>query len=142
MSAGPLNNHDEPLSEINVTPLVDVMLVLLVIFILLAPVLPQALAVNLPQAAAPPMQVPQVAELTLTADGRLLLEQQPVSSEQLITQLQARLSSEPNLVVRFNADAYTHYQDIAATMSELQQAGIGRLAFATQPPQPSATAND
>lgn len=133
MSGSTTDDHNQPLSEINVTPMVDIMLVLLVIFILLAPMITNALQIDLPQAKAEPLLEPGIAELTVMPDGALKLDQQMISQTALVTQLSSLLANQPELVVRLNADENTHYQTLAEVLSTLQQAGIQRLAFAVQP---------
>ena len=134
MAAGPLGNHDEPLSEINVTPLVDVMLVLLVIFIILAPLMAQALRVDLPRAAAPVLVEPEVADLVLRQDGGLELDGTALDRAALIERLRARKAGTPELVVRLGADGNALYQELAEVLSLLRQAHIERIAFATRAP--------
>lgn len=133
MSAGTSDEHDQPLSEINVTPMVDIMLVLLVIFILLAPMITNALQVKLPQANAKPLQEPMVVDLVLMPDGGLLLDDQRVAQADLVAQLKQRLAATPEMVLRLNADGSTHYEQLTEIMGNLQQAGINRLALAVQP---------
>ncbi|MBF0374262.1 MAG: biopolymer transporter ExbD [Alphaproteobacteria bacterium] len=124
--------EDRPLSEINVTPLVDVMLVLLVIFIVCAPLMAQSLRVTLPAAAAEPLTESRRAAVTLTAEGALLLDGQPRSAEALTADLTSRLTAEPTLVVELAADGALAYERVARTVSLLRQAGATRLAFATR----------
>ena len=133
MSSGTKNDHDQPLSEINVTPLVDVMLVLLVIFILLAPLITDALQLDLPNAQASPVQQPNVADLAIMPDGQLILDGENIARQQLVPVLQQRLTQAPDLVVQLKAEKMTHYQDLAEIMGLLKQAGIVRLAFAVNP---------
>ncbi len=134
MAAGPRWDHSEPLSEINVTPLVDVMLVLLVIFIILAPLMAQALRVDLPRAAAPTVTDPVVAELVLRQDGSLELDGAALEPELLVTYLRQRKALAPELVVRLGVDGAARYQSLAEILSLLRQADIQRIAFATRPP--------
>lgn len=130
-------DHETPLSEINVTPLVDVMLVLLVIFIIVAPMFSQALRVDLPRAAAPTSSEPIVLDLSLDQQGQLSVDGKATSMEQLPQQLQNRFDLTPELVVRIGADAETDYQQVIELLSSVRAAGINRLAFATQSPTPS-----
>ena len=134
MAGDPLGDHEQPLSEINVTPLVDVMLVLLVIFIVLAPMFAQALRVNLPRAQAPPLSEPVVVDLVLARDGGVSLDGVPVTEQDLPRLLRTRRRTAPDLVVRLGADAQTPYQGMATLLSLLRQAGIQRIAFATLAP--------
>jgi biopolymer transport protein ExbD len=134
MAVGPRWDHTEPLSEINVTPLVDVMLVLLVIFIILAPLMAQALRVDLPRVAAPVVTEPVVAELVLRHDGGLELDGAVLEREILVSSLRQRKALAPELVVRLGVDGAARYQSLAEILSLLRQADVHRIAFATQPP--------
>jgi biopolymer transport protein ExbD len=134
MAPGSRGDHERPLSEINVTPLVDVMLVLLVIFIILAPVFARALRVDLPRAAAPPLVAPAVADLVLRRDGTLELDGEPLGTQVVVDRLLGRRQAQPALVVRLGADGTTPYQSVAETLSLLRLAGIERIAFATRDP--------
>ena len=125
---------EEPISDINVTPLVDVMLVLLVIFIILAPLFAQALRVDLPEAEAPPSAEPVVADLTLQANGKLSLDGRTVSAEALPDLLAKRQAAEPELVVRLSADEAVPYGEVAQLLSRIREAGVERLAFRTRAP--------
>ncbi len=127
-------NHEAPLSEINVTPLVDVMLVLLVIFIIVAPMFSQSIRVDLPRASAKTDSDPVVVDLTLNEQGQLYFKGTPTYPDQLTEQLQAEAAESPDLVVRIGADAATDYQSVAQLLSTVRASGISRLAFATQSP--------
>lgn len=127
-------NHETPLSEINVTPLVDVMLVLLVIFIIVAPMFSQALRVDLPKAIAPSSTDPIVVDLSLDETGVLSINGDATNLDLLPEQLRERGEADPELVVRIGADAKTDYQKVAELLSKVRSSGINRLAFATQSP--------
>ncbi len=126
------NHSDDMLSEINVTPLVDVMLVLLVVFIITAPLLsPQALKVNLPktdavQAAAPK----QPMKLTVDALGGVELGDMHVSDQGLAEALKSR-AAEPDFQLEIEADSKVPYGRIAELMALAQHAGVAKLAFVT-----------
>jgi biopolymer transport protein ExbD len=130
-------DHETPLSEINVTPLVDVMLVLLVIFIIVAPVFSQSIRVDLPKAIAEADSDPVVIDLTLDDEGQLFYQGTATGSAQLMTQLRTSKEESPELVVRIGADAETDYQSVAQLLSIVRASGITRLAFATQSPSSS-----
>jgi len=133
ISSLPANQGDTaPISEINVTPLVDVMLVLLVIFILTAPLLAQALQVNLPQTVKAPTADPAATYLTLFADGRFELDQTAVDATTLAAALNEKLINEPELVLRLESDASVPYEQVAQLLAVAKQVGIKRLSMATE----------
>lgn len=136
MSFGRLERRTEapPMSEINVTPLVDVMLVLLVIFMLTAPLLTSAVRLDLPGADAPPAAAaPAPLTLALDAKGALFLNDRPMTSEQLRERLQdaARLNPETELQLR--ADQALAYGKVVEVMVLAQKAGLSRIGFVAQP---------
>ncbi len=122
-----------PMSEINMTPLIDVMLVLLVIFMLTAPLMTSRLKLDLPKADAPPAPESQspVLALALTADGRLLLDEHDVSREALAAQAEARAKANANTEVQLRADQAVNYGQVASLIGLLQKAGLNRIAFVT-----------
>jgi biopolymer transport protein ExbD len=136
MAGGALNGSDpdQPMAEINVTPLVDVMLVLLVIFIIAAPLMAKAIKVNLPAVTASTDTEAVVVGLTVFSDGSLELDGEKVSLHHLPKTLTQRFKKEPEAVLRLGGDADTPYKDIAQLLSIAQQNGIQRIAFATAPP--------
>lgn len=126
--------HTQPMSEINTTPLVDVMLVLLVIFIITAPLLTHAVKIDLPQATSQPLEEkPEVIDLAVDADGKIFWN----DSEIQVTDLSARMSDEavkqqqPELQIR--ADKNTRYQVLAEVLAKAQTAGMKKVGFVSQP---------
>ena len=125
-----------PMAEINVTPLVDVMLVLLIIFMITAPMMTSRLKLDLPRAetqAAPPMP-PAVITIALTADGRTHLDEQEVTAVALQTQVQAQAKAKPDTEVQLRADRVVPYERVAQLIGILQKAGLTRIAFVTEAP--------
>ena len=120
--------HPPPLAEINTTPLVDVMLVLLVIFLITAPVLQQAVVLDLPQASAAPLPAPpRVVRVALNAGGQVFWDDAPLPHEQLA----AVAADQPELHLR--ADRHTPYEAVAGLIACAQQAGLVKIAFVTEP---------
>ncbi|MBS1211703.1 MAG: biopolymer transport protein ExbD/TolR [Proteobacteria bacterium] len=123
----------EAMSEINVTPLVDVMLVLLVVFIVTAPLLTQAVRVDLPKTEkTDPAPDQHVAVLAIDAQGRITLNDQPQVVEGLEGQLRSRLQADPEIIVQFQADTAVPYGRVAEAMAIAHRAGIAKLAFVTR----------
>ncbi|PCJ84563.1 MAG: biopolymer transporter ExbD [Thiotrichaceae bacterium] len=125
-------DHHQPISEINVTPMVDVMLILLVIFILTAPLLAQSIKVNLPRTVNVEAAEPAVVHLNLYADGRYELAGIEVDAITLSDLLSKQLKSQPDLVLSLNADASVPYQQVAQLLAIARRAGLKRLSLATQ----------
>ncbi len=122
------------MGEINVTPLVDVMLVLLIIFMVTAPLLTQGVNVDLPDARAPAMQQdldPLV--ITVRGDGEIYLQKKPVDLAQLGARIRAIRENRGALPVYIRGDARTPYERIAQVMSHLEQAGIRKVGLVTEP---------
>jgi biopolymer transport protein ExbD len=125
----------QPMAEINVTPLVDVMLVLLVIFIITAPLLARALKVDLPQADAPPAVVqPQTIQLTIDAAGSLSWNAEPVTVDELADRLAAAARQSPQPELHLAADRAVRYEHVAAVLAAAQKAGLKQIGFVTEPP--------
>ena len=120
------------MSDINVTPLVDVMLVLLIVFIVTAPLLMQAVPVKLPQtAASAPLTPAKQVQLSIDSAGKIYLDTQAVEPEQLRARLQALHKRDPELNVQLMADERIPYGQVAKVMGMVQQAGIAKLSFVT-----------
>jgi biopolymer transport protein TolR len=134
----------QPMSEINVTPLVDVMLVLVVIFIITAPLLASTIKLDLPSSdAARPHPAPQFLTLVLDKAGQTFLNDQPVSTEQLAQRLAQSAALNPDTEVQLRADEAVPYGKVVELMGIAQKAGLNRLGFVAEapplsPPGPAA----
>ena len=136
MAFGRLERRTEapPMSEINVTPLGDVMLVLLVIFMLTAPLLTSAVRLDLPSAEAPPAATaPAALTLALDAKGELFLNDRPLTAEQLRQRLQAAARANPETELQLRADQALAYGKVVEVMALAQKAGLSRIGFVAQP---------
>ena len=120
-----------PMSEINVTPLVDVMLVLLVVFIVTAPLLVQAVKVDLPKTArVPPLAETRAVQITVDAEGAVHVDQRPTVVAELEPVLRAMVEGG-TLDVQVRADERVAYGRVAQVMAAMQRAGVSRLSFVT-----------
>ncbi len=124
----------QPFSDINVTPLVDVMLVLVVIFIVTAPLLASAIRLDLPaSAAARPGQAPAAVVVSLDAQGGLFLDDQPVTPAALAQRFAAAARVNPATEIQLRADRTVPYGRVVEVMDAAQQAGLSRVGFAAEP---------
>jgi biopolymer transport protein TolR len=124
------------LAEINVTPFVDVMLVLLVIFMITAPLLVQGIDVNLPRAAAKPI-TPDEDKLVMTIrkDRQIFLEKQEIPYGSLVEKLKAIYSQRSNKDLFLKADRDVPYGYVVEVLAEARKAGLDRVGMITQPPE-------
>jgi len=133
---GGLDDNQDAMSEINMTPLVDVMLVLLIIFMLTVPVLNQAVKVDLPQAdSTPNHSQPDTVSITVAADASLHWNDVGVSFEDLQARLRAAAAQTPQPEVQLRGDRHVAYDHVIRVMAAAQQAGLSRLGFVTEPVQ-------
>lgn len=126
-----------PIAEINVIPLVDVMLVLLVIFIITAPLLTHSVKIELPKASsAPNVARPGHIELGIRANGEIYWNGAPVTAEEMMQRFTAEAHARPQPELHIRADRLAHYESVAAVMSAASRAGLTRIGFVTDPKQP------
>ena len=131
-----LNTRSEQtaMSEINVTPLVDVMLVLLIVFIVTAPLLMQAVKVNLPKTAAvSPVKQTKTIQMAIDAQGGVFIDQRLIHFETLEAELKKLADQNPDPNVQLHADESVRYGRVAQVLAMLQRVGITKLAFVTSP---------
>ena len=130
------------MSEINVTPLVDVMLVLLVIFLITAPLMGSALRLDLPTTEATPAPAPSHSlSLSIDPQGLVFIDDKPVALEALPAVLAMQASADASVEVQLRADQSVPYGRVAELMGLLQKAGLTKVALAVQPPAPKIRAS-
>jgi len=127
-------SSDDSLSQINVTPLVDVMLVLLVIFMVTAPILQQGVSVDLPQVETGPMTGEQEDQLVVavTREGAIHLNDAPLELEALQTKLAAIVQTRPGRTVYLRADQNVVYGKVVEVMAAVRRAGVVKLGMVTE----------
>lgn len=126
--------HTQPMSEINTTPLVDVMLVLLVIFIITAPLLSHAVKIDLPQATSQPLEEkPEVVDLAVDAEGKVFWNDTEVQVADLPARMQEASAKEKQPELQIRADKNTRYQVLADVLAKAQTAGLKKVGFVSQP---------
>lgn len=137
MESGNRNNSDRgTMSQINVTPLVDVMLVLLVIFMVTAPMMQQGVQVNLPKAETKSLKSPEEAVVvSIEKSGRIFVDKSEVSPGELKTKLSAMFVNRAKKEVFLKADRDVPYGEVVKTMAEIKGAGVERLGMVTEPAQ-------
>ncbi|MFC4276899.1 ExbD/TolR family protein [Achromobacter aloeverae] len=122
------------MSEINMVPLIDVMLVLLVIFIITAPLLAHSIRINMPQVSAEQIQEdPKVIDLAIDDKGQLFWDEKPVFLDELQARFAAEAGKKPQPEVRIRADLNTRYETLAKVMASARRSGLGRIGFVTTP---------
>lgn len=128
------DEHDEVMSEINMIPFIDVMLVLLIVFIITVPVMKHAVNVQLPRASneeqAPK---PDALRLSVLADGSYQLNDEAVSDAQLPARLSAAAQAQPQPDLHISGDRDVRYERVAQAMAAAQQAGLAKIGFVTVP---------
>ena len=128
------SGRQAPMSEINVVPLVDVMLVLLIIFIITAPLLTHSVKIDLPKAESNPnITQPEHVELAIREDGSLFWNGEPVALEQLAPRFAAKVAQAPNTELHIRADKLAHYEHVARLMSIAAKSGLTKIGFITDP---------
>jgi biopolymer transport protein ExbD len=128
------SGNNQPMAEINMTPLVDVMLVLLIIFIVTAPLMAQAIKVDLPKVNAAALdQKPETIKLTVKADGQIFWDANPIEADALKLRLTEASKKEPQPEVHLSADKDARYEKIAEVMGATRDAGLAKFGFVTNP---------
>ncbi len=127
-------NNDEVMSEINMTPLVDVMLVLLIIFIIAMPLLNDAIKIDLPKADNQPSRItPKTITLSVNENGHVFWNKQAITQAVLQQQLQAAAQQQPQPEIHLRGDRHVEYEYVVKVMTAVRHAGIQKLGFVTEP---------
>ncbi len=122
-----------PMSDINMTPLIDVMLVLLVIFIITAPLMTTSLKLDLPKTeGARPSDAPLFIALSIDEQGRLFVGDEAVTPEQLLQRAREAAQRDPATEVQLRADSHVPYGRVAELIGLVQEAGLSRVGFVTE----------
>lgn len=134
MAFGTQDETDEVMNEINMTPLVDVMLVLLIIFIITVPVMKHAVNVDLPRASNQPEELrPETVRLSVAADGSYYWNEAPIAQQELLPRLQAEAARQPQPELHIRGDRQVRYERVAQAMAAAQRAGVRKIGFVTEP---------
>jgi biopolymer transport protein TolR len=136
MSFGRLerSKSSKPMSDINMTPLVDVMLVLVVIFIITAPLMTSAIKLDLPKTeAAKPIDAPKFVAIVVDKAGQIFLNDQVTSLTQLTDSLSKVAQNSKDTEVQLRADETVSYGKVVEVMGVTQKAGLNRIGFVAQP---------
>lgn len=135
MAFGTLDgDDDEVMSEINMTPLVDVMLVLLIIFIITIPVINHAVKIDLPRATNQPNDTkPQNINVSIDAQGKVFWNQQEVDPAALEQRIAEASQQQPQPELHLRADREVKYERVAEVMAAAQHGGLGKIGFITEP---------
>ena len=130
------NGNRRLLSEINVTPFVDVMLVLLIIFMVTAPMMMQGVDVNLPRTTTQPIRTEEERlVVTITAKQQIYLNEYQITLESLVKKLEAIYQNQPDRAVFLRADRSVPYGFVVEVMAAVRRSGIVRIGMVTEPPQ-------
>ena len=137
MAFGTQDDTDEVMNEINMTPLVDVMLVLLIIFIITVPVMKHAVNIDLPQATSQAENPrPETIRVSVDASGAYFWNDAAIADAQLVAQLSSSAARQPQPELHIRGDRQVRYERVAQLMAAAQRAGIKKIGFITEPVSP------
>ncbi len=122
-----------PLSEINMTPLVDVMLVLLVIFLITAPMLNSSINLDLPSESAAQINDQKAINISLDQSGQYYLDDKPISFQDLENKLKITAKNDPKQAIHIRADVNVNYGKVSSVLASLQRLGLSNIGFITEP---------
>ncbi|MFN7262732.1 MAG: ExbD/TolR family protein [Pseudobdellovibrionaceae bacterium] len=129
------SDHEESISEINVVPLVDIILVVLIIFMVTAPMfIKPSINVNLPKAASSDQTVPSQLNITLTKDGQVILNGNPSTSDQLRAKATEELGKNPDIQAVISADKDVPHGTVVGIMDVIKSVGVKKFAISIEKP--------
>lgn len=126
-------NRNRQISEINMTPLLDLTFLLLITFIITVPLIEQGIQVRLPKGKASAMEQPNTCSITLDEQGAIFLDNVPIADEVLAAELLAKAQADPDVTILVRADERLAYGKVVAVMRLLHDADISRMALVTAP---------
>jgi len=128
------DDESPPMAEINMTPLVDVMLVLLIVFMITIPVMQNAVKVDLPQASSQRNDVkPESINLTIAANGQVFWNNSPIDLNTLSIYAQTAAKKSPQPEIQLKADKNARYESVAQVLSTAKRSGLTKIGFVTEP---------
>ncbi|MBN9371288.1 biopolymer transporter ExbD [Hydrogenophaga sp. YM1] len=134
MAIGTQDTSDEVMSEINMIPFIDVMLVLLIIFIITVPVIQHAVNIDLPQASVEKVQdKPENIRFSVNAEGQYFWNDQRLADGELAGRLSAAAAQDPQPELHIRGDKAVRYERVALAMAAAQKAGLRKIGFITEP---------
>ena len=134
MAFGTQDDTDDVMNEINMTPLVDVMLVLLIIFIITVPVMQHSVNIDLPRATSQPPDIkPETLRLSVDAAGSYFINDVKITDDELTPRLKAAAVRDPQPDLHIQGDKSVRYERVAQAMAAAQQAGLRKIGFITEP---------
>lgn len=137
MAFGTQDDTDEVMNEINMTPLVDVMLVLLIVFMITVPVMKHSVNIDLPRATSTPQDAkPETIRLSVDAQARYFWNEQPLAEAELLPRLQAASQRTPQPELHLRGDKDARYEAVAQALAAAQRSGLRKIGFITEPKAP------
>lgn len=126
-------NHNRQISEINMTPLLDLTFLLLITFIITVPLIEQGIQIRLPKGKASAMEQPNTCSITVDDQGTLFLDNIPITEDVLAAELQAKVLADPDVTILVRADERLAYGKVVTVLRTLHDVGISRMALVTAP---------
>lgn len=134
MAFGTQDDTDDVMNEINMTPMVDIMLVLLIIFIITVPVMKHSVNIDLPRASNEAQTIkPETVRLSVNAQGAYFLNEIEIADAELAPRLKAAAAQNPQPDLHIRGDKNVRYERVAQAMAAAQQAGLRKIGFITEP---------